>query len=217
VPLASTLPQAAPDRHNAPVTPTRTLPTPVAGTTRARVERAALDLFTARGFENVTSDEVADLAGISRRTFFRYFATKADAVWGDFGGHVARLEGLLSAADPAQPVLASVCAAYVEVNDYPATELPLLRERMRLILTEPTLLAHSQLRFAEVDRVVARHVAERTGSAAADLVPRLVAATTRAAATTAFEAWLADEQSSLGRHLRHAFEQLTGAFPGLRR
>ena len=46
--------------------------------------------------------------------------------------------------------------------------------------------------YAEVDRVVAGHVAERTGAAPADLVPRLVAASTRAAATTAFEAWLAD-------------------------
>ncbi len=184
--------------------------------TRARVERAALDLFTLRGFENVTTDEVADTAGISRRTFFRYFATKADAVWGDFTDHVARLDGLLAATDPAQPVLASVWAAYVEVNDYPEAELPLLRERMQLILTEPALLAHSQLRFAEVDRVVARHVAERTGASPADLVPRLVAATTRAAATTAFEVWLADERSSLGRQLHLAFDEITDGFPGLR-
>ena len=81
-------------------------------------------------------------------------------MWGDFAGHVARLEDRLSASDPAQPVLASVCAAYVEVNDYADAELPLLRERMQLILTEPALLAHSQLRFADVDRVVARHVAD---------------------------------------------------------
>jgi mycofactocin system transcriptional regulator len=183
---------------------------------RTRVERAALDLFTLRGFEDVTSDEVADLAGISRRTFFRYFATKADAVWGDFAGHVARLEGLLSATDPAAPVLASVCAAYVEVNDYPAAQLPLLRERMQLILTEPALLAHSQLRFAEVDRVVAEHVAARTGSSPTGLVPRLVAATTRAAATTAFEAWLADDRSALAGNLHQAFEEMAAGFPSLR-
>ncbi|WP_346620599.1 mycofactocin system transcriptional regulator [Blastococcus montanus] len=182
---------------------------------RARVERAALDLFTVRGFEDVTSDEVADSAGISRRTFFRYFPTKADAVWGDFAGHVARLAGLLAAADPARPVLASVCAAYVEVNDYPESELPLLRERMRLILTEPALLAHSQLRFAEVDRVVARHVAARTGTSPTGLLPRLVAASTRAAATTAFEAWLADEDSRLAEHLRQAFEEMAAGFPSL--
>jgi mycofactocin system transcriptional regulator len=188
----------------------------VADSTRTRVERAALDLFTQRGFENVTSDEVADLAGISRRTFFRYFATKADAVWGDFAQHVARLDRLLAATDPSRPVLGSVCAAYVEVNDYPQTELPLLRERMQLILTEPALLAHSQLRFAEIDRAVARHVAERTGSSPADLVPRLVAATTRAAATTAFEAWLADEHSSLAGHLHRAFDEMATSFPSLR-
>jgi mycofactocin system transcriptional regulator len=185
--------------------------------TRARVERAALDLFASRGFENVTTDEVADAAGISRRTFFRYFATKADAVWGDFAGHVARLEALLAATDPARPVLASVCAAYVEVNDYADEELPLLRERMLLILTEPALLAHSQLRYSDVDRVVARHVAVRTGASSGDLVPRLVAATTRAAATTAFEAWLADERSSLGQHLHRAFDEMSGGFPSLRR
>jgi mycofactocin system transcriptional regulator len=195
------------------VTQTRTAP---AEGTRARVERAALDLFTARGFENVTSDEVADAAGISRRTFFRYFATKADAVWGDFAGHVARLEGLLATADPASPVLGAVCAAYVEVNDYPGSELPLLRERMQLILAEPALLAHSQLRFADVDRAVARYVAARTGAAETDLVPRLVAASTRAAATTAFEAWLADEDSSLTGHLHLAFDEMAAGFPSLR-
>jgi mycofactocin system transcriptional regulator len=184
--------------------------------TRARVERAALDLFALRGFENVTTDEVADIAGISRRTFFRYYATKADAVWGDFAGHVARLADLLAAADPAQPVLTSVCAAYVEVNDYAQAELPLLRERMLLILTEPALLAHSQVRYADVDRVVAEHVAARTGRSATDLVPRLVAASTRAAATTAFEVWLADERSSLAGHLHLAFDEMSAGFPSLR-
>jgi mycofactocin system transcriptional regulator len=176
---------------------------------------AALDLFTARGFENVPSDEVADAAGISRRTFFRYFPTKADAVWGDFDAHVARLEELLAATDPTAPVLASVCAAYVEVNDYADDELPLLRARMQLILAEPALLAHSQLRYAAVDRVVAEHVARRTGAAPGDLAPRLVAATTRAAATTAFQLWLADEQVPLGEQLRGTFAQLTGGFPAL--
>jgi mycofactocin system transcriptional regulator len=182
---------------------------------RTRVEQAALDLFTLEGFERVTIDDVAAAAGISRRTFFRYFATKADAVWGDFAAHVARLEQLLAAAAPDQPVLASVCAAYVEVNDYADAELPLLRERMQLILTEPALLAHSQLRYADVDRVVAEHVARRTGTSPAALVPRLVAVSTRAAATTAFELWLADGRTPLATRLREAFAQLTGGFPAL--
>jgi mycofactocin system transcriptional regulator len=184
--------------------------------TRARIEQAALDLFTRLRFENVTTDEVADAAGISRRTFFRYFATKADAVWGDFTAHVDRLERLLAAADAHQPVLSSICAAYVEVNDYADEELPMLRQRLRLILGEPALQAHAQVRYSEVDRVVAEHVARWTGATPEALVPRLVATSTRAAATTAFEVWLADGRLPLAEALHDAFAELAGGFPALR-
>ena len=184
--------------------------------TRARIEQAALELFTAQGFEQVTTDEVADAAGISRRTYFRYFSTKADAVWGDFGDHVVRLEALLAATAGGQSVLASICAAYVEVNDYAAADLPMLRQRMRLILTEPALQAHSQVRYADIDRVVAAHVARRTGVDPDALVPRLVATSTRAAATTAFEVWLADGRITLGAALHQAFDELSAGFPSLR-
>jgi mycofactocin system transcriptional regulator len=182
---------------------------------RARVEQAALELFTRRGFDDVTSDEVADAAGISRRTFFRHFPTKADAVWGDFTGHVSRLARLLEDSPADRPVLASICAAYTEVNEYPPDEQDLLRQRLRLILTEPALQAHSQLRYAEIDRVVAEHVALRTGRSPSDLLPRLVATSTRAAATTAFEVWLADPRAVLSRELHQAFDELAAGFPSL--
>src|SRR3954463_2896871 len=184
--------------------------------TRARIEQAALDLFTLKGFEHVTIDDVAAEAGISRRTFFRYFATKADAVWGDFGAHVTRLERLLSGPDDGRPVLDRICAAYVEVNDYAEADLPILRERMRLILTEPALLAHSELRYAEIDRAVAEHVARRTGTAPQALLPRLLATTTASPATTAFEVGLVDGRTRLTDDLHAAFAELSGAFPTLR-
>lgn len=185
--------------------------------TRARIESAALALFTAQGFEQVTTDEIADTAGISRRTFFRYVSTKADAVWGDFDAHVLRLETLLAdAAAGDRSVLASICDAYVEVNDYAEAELPMLRQRMRLILTEPALQAHSQVRYTAVDRVVAAHVARRTGVHPDALVPRLVATSTRAAATTAFEVWIADGSIPLAAALHQAFDELAAGFPSLR-
>lgn len=184
--------------------------------TRARIQQAALELFTRTGFEQVTAEEIADAAGISRRTFFRWFPTKADTVWGDFGAHVARLERLLAATAEDQPVLASICAAYVEVNDYAAADLPILRQRMALILGEPALQAHSQVRYADVDRVVAEHVARRTGQPPEALLPRLIATSTRAAATTAFEVWLADGTTTLAQPLHAAFDQLALGFPDLR-
>jgi mycofactocin system transcriptional regulator len=187
--------------------------------TRARIEQAALALFTRQGFEQVTIDEIAEAAGISRRTFFRHVTAKADAVWGDFDAHVVRLEALLinaSAGLDGQSVLASICAAYVEVNDYTEVDLPILRQRMRLILAEPALLAHSQVRYAAVDRVVAAHVARRTGVDPDALLPRLVATSTRAAATTAFEVWLADGRITLAAALHQAFDELAAGFPSLR-
>jgi mycofactocin system transcriptional regulator len=191
------------------------LPDPPREGTRARIERAALDLFTRRGFEGVTIDEVADAAGISRRTFFRYFAAKADAVWGDFSAHVDRLARLLHDSGGDQPVLASICDAYVEVNDYSTADLPLLRQRMHLILTEPALLAHSQVRYSDIDRVVAQYVAVRTGAEPGELLPRLVATSSRAAATTAFEAWLTYPSLSLDKALRMAFDELSTGFGSL--
>ena len=184
--------------------------------TRARIEQAALDLFTAQGFERVTIDEIADAAAISRRTFFRYVSAKADAVWGDFDAHVLRLEALLAGGHD-QSVLGTICAAYVEVNDFPQADLPMLRQRMRLILGEPALQAHSQVRYAAVDRVVAAYVARRMGVRPEALVPRLVANSTRAAATTAFGVWLADGRITLAAALHQSFDELAGGFPSLGR
>lgn len=48
--------------------------------TGIRIEKAALQLFLERGVENVTSDEIADQAGISRRTFYRYFERPVDVL-----------------------------------------------------------------------------------------------------------------------------------------
>ena len=123
---------------------TETLATGPRDLTRARIEQAALALFTRYGFEAVPAEDVADAAGTSRRTFFRCFPTKADAVWGDFTGHVQRLAALLAATPPGRPVLASICAAYVEVNDYGPDDLPRLRQRRRLLFTDRALQAHSQ-------------------------------------------------------------------------
>ena len=115
-------------------------------------------------------------------------------------------------------MLASVCAAYVEVNDYAAAELPLLRERMQLILTEPALLAHSQLRYAEVDRVVARYVAgahrrRRTPTWCRGWWPRAPARRRRRRSRPG---WPTSARRS-ATHLRQAFAELTAGFPALLR
>ena len=51
--------------------------------TRRRLEEAAIDLFTARGFDAVTMDDIAGAADVGSRTVFRYFGDKAELVFAD--------------------------------------------------------------------------------------------------------------------------------------
>jgi AcrR family transcriptional regulator len=49
-------------------------------TTRHQLQEIAMEMFSAHGYDEVTLDELAAAAGIGRRTFFRYFPSKADAL-----------------------------------------------------------------------------------------------------------------------------------------
>src|SRR5436305_12477429 len=68
-------------------------------TTRLEIERVAFGLFAERGFDETTVEDIAAAAGISRRTFFRYFAAKNDVVWGEFDAGLRHLAETLDTAD----------------------------------------------------------------------------------------------------------------------
>ena len=60
---------------------------------RGRLELAALELYVERGFEQTTVAEIAKRAGLTERTFFRYFADKREVL---FGGSASLQELLVS-------------------------------------------------------------------------------------------------------------------------
>ncbi len=161
-------------------------------TTHAHVTEVALELFDRNGYEETTVDDVAVAAGISRRTLFRYVATKADLVWGEFDAELARLDEHLTAAPSDEPMLAVVRRAVVATNRFGPRELEGLRIRMRLISAVPALVAHSAVRYEEWRAVVARFAAGRLGCAPGDLAAQTVAHAALGAATAAFEHWARD-------------------------
>jgi mycofactocin system transcriptional regulator len=181
-------------------------------TSRAELEQTAFALFTARGFDATTVDEIAAAAGIGRRTFFRYFKSKNDVPWGAFEDELERMRVRLKACPPEVPLMDAIRVALIDFNRVAPAQVPLHRRRMELILRVPTLLAHSTLRFTAWREVVAEFVAERTGRRPDDLAPQAIAHAVLGVAIAAYEHWLDDPGSDLGALLDNAMRQLAGAF-----
>ena len=179
-------------------------------TSRDQLEQVALALFSARGFDATTVDDIASAAGIGRRTFFRYFPSKNDVVWGAFAEGLDELRAHLADADG--PLLDGLREAILAFNALPPEYEQAHRERMGLILTVPALQAHSTLMYAAWRAVVAEHVAARTGQEPDDLVPQVAAHSCLGAALTAYEHWLRAPGTSLEDLLSQALDALDGAW-----
>lgn len=184
-------------------------------TSRGVLERLGFELFARQGFEQTTVDEIVAAAGIGRRTFFRYFASKNDLVWGDFGGHLSSLEHLLQDADPGLPMMDALRGAIVEFNRFDPAEVPWHRQRMELILTVPMLQADSTLRYASWRKIITAFAATRTGLSSSDMLPGLIGHAALGAALAAYEHWLADPDSDLAELLDSAVRQLAVGLGGL--
>ncbi|MHB9756794.1 mycofactocin system transcriptional regulator [Streptomyces sp. BYX5S] len=177
-------------------------------TTRPELERIGFELFARQGFDATTVDDIAGAAGIARRTFFRYFASKNDLVWGDFEQQLAGFRTLLNGTDPSVATMTALRAAVVDFNRFDATVVPWHRQRMRLILSVPTLQADATLRYASWRAIVTDFAARRLGLAPTDALPRLFGHTVLAAAVTAYEHWLTVPEAELSELLDTAIRRL---------
>jgi mycofactocin system transcriptional regulator len=178
-------------------------------TTVAQLSHIGLQLFIENGFDETTVDEIAAAAGIGRRTFFRYFASKNDLPWGDFDELVERMRADLAAVPDSEPLYATLTRAVLDFNTYPASELQYHRERMQLLMTVPSLVAHSTLRYESWREVIAEFAARRLGEPVGSLRPRMIGWVYLAASLGAYEQWLHDPGSELLEVLRSALDILS--------
>ena len=183
-----------------------------ASTTRQDVARAALDLFAGQGYDETTVDEIAAAVGISRRTFFRYFESKPDVVWGEFDAELGRLRDRLAEAADVEPMMDVLRRSVIATNRFGAGELDELRIRMVLIGTVPTLVAHSAVRYEEWCEVVATFAASRLGGSPDDLGPQTVARAALGAAMAAFACWARADGDDLVGEVDRAFRLLATGF-----
>ncbi len=180
-------------------------------TTRRRLQEIAIEMFSARGYDEVTIEELAAAAGISRRTFFRYFNSKADTLMADFDEDVERLRSALAGSDPDLPLMDAIRQAVVAVNSYRAEDLAHLRHRTQLQHGNPALVAHSILHYERWQSVVAEFAADRLGRPAEALLPQVIARSVFGAAYAGFASWLSDDSGDLGPRLDAALRALAGA------
>ena len=181
-------------------------------TSRAELELVARELFAARGFEATTVDDIAAAAGIGRRTFFRYYASKNDVLWGEFDAGLADLRRRLAGSDADVPLLDALRGAVLAFNALEPDGVSWHRQRMALILQVPALQAHSTLRYAAWRAVVAEFAGQRLGLRADDLLPRLLGHLALGAALSAYEQWLQHPGSDLAALLDRALRALDGSW-----
>ena len=160
---------------------------------------AALQLLAAKGFDAATIDDIVAAAGVSRRTFFRYYSSKEDVVV-RLLAEVSELVREELTARPADESTAEALhqAVAVAVDDCAGNEgkaLPVVR----LILRTPALHARWLERRAGVRAELAAVLARRLGREPGDLYPDLAAGMALAAFDTVVERW-ADSDGTADPH-----------------
>jgi len=159
---------------------------------RAEVRRelvaAAVTLFTEHGYDETTIDDVATAAGVGRRTFFRYFRSKEDAISPDHEAGLARVAEVLGAAHPDEPTASLVLRAAETVFELYTDDPPLSVRRFALTHRVPALRDRESAGVDHYRRLFTRQLRERIGD---DLRAAVVAASVVAAHNVALREWLA--------------------------
>ncbi|MHB1417141.1 MAG: acyl-CoA-like ligand-binding transcription factor [Chloroflexota bacterium] len=157
--------------------------------TRHTIQREALRLFLAQGYEATSVGEIAAAAGVSHMTFFRYFPTKEDVVISDDYDPV--LVEMIAARPPDEPVVASIQHAVTDgLARFYAADREALFVRTRLILGTPALRARLWEQQSATERLIVDALASRTNAKPGDLATRVVAAACLSAITVAGSVWV---------------------------
>jgi mycofactocin system transcriptional regulator len=181
-------------------------------TSREEIAGIALTLFSERGFDETTLDDIAGAVGASRRTVLRYFDSKSDIVWGTFTEQLDGLRKRLADADPRVPIMETLRRGIVAFNDYGEAELPALRRRMTLITTVPTLQGHSMLRYADWCTVIAEFVARQLSVDPEDQIPQVIASAALGTAMATYRNWIQRGDDDLLAMLDRGFSLLAAGF-----
>jgi AcrR family transcriptional regulator len=179
---------------------------------RERLQQAALELYGERGFEQTTAAEIAKRAGLTERTFFRYFADKPEVLfWGAEAMQEGIVTGVAEAPESATPIdavalgLEAVADSFQEIREYSV-------KRQAVIDANPDLRDRELTKLAKVAVAIARALRERGVSEPA---ATLAAEAGIAAFKTAFQRWVSEpDQQVFVALIRESFDDLKAVTAG---
>ena len=178
--------------------------------TRLAIQDAALELFAEQGFENTTVEQIAAQAEVSTATFFRYFKSKGDAV---FGGESDERSAMLPALaqailerpsheDDLTAIRKAVMSAWV-----PLLEPARLKRHFRAAESSPLLVGLSTNLTVKWQITISEGLAKRRGLAVPDHKCRVAAAMALAILTETANAWVHNDiRGEFAANLDHGYE-----------
>ena len=183
---------------------------------RVQIAEVAFNVFAERGFDAVTATEVAEAAGISRASFFRYFESKEDAVFvaqEELGAKISgRLRERPAGEDAWSALRQSLDPIIAVYRESPTQSLA----RLRLTRSTTKLRAHQLERFDQWKQLIGAALAERLGADEVDLRVEALVAAALAAMGSATSRWAAsDGADELIELIDEAFGAIAGPFPAL--
>jgi len=183
-------------------TPTSSVPDPPRATREGRKVRtskalvgAATQLFAEKGYEKATVEDIAQLAEVSPRTFFRYFATKEEVLFADEEEIRGLIRETMASRPEDEPVLEGVRHAMLAVAERFQRDVVFQRLRISLYTESAALWARMLQARWDWEIVLGRTIAERLDLGPEDFRPTLIAGVANSALAASMVRWGTSECS----------------------
>ncbi|WP_207557191.1 TetR family transcriptional regulator [Paraburkholderia acidicola] len=176
------------------------------GNVRRRMQEAALELFLEKGYDGTTAAEIAARAGVTERTFFRYFPDKREVLFNEAALH-AGLSAAIAEAPPELGPLEVVVWSFQSLAPMFEENLPFAEPGQAVIARTPALQERQLAKSAAVTQTIAEALQHREIDPA---IARLAAATGMAVTGHGLQTWVADPSLPLVEHLEKALRALQG-------
>jgi AcrR family transcriptional regulator len=179
---------------------------------RGRLEQAAMELYVERGFEQTTVAQIAKRAGLTERTFFRYFADKREVLFAGAGSLQDFLVGTLASAPDSAAPIDAVVAALEAAGALLQERREYSRQRQAVIAANAELQERELIKLASLASAIAGALRRR---GVTDPAASLAAEAGIAVFKIAFERWVNEtSQPDLPRLIRESLDELKAVTAG---